>query len=186
MGQIFHENLSSPVPWKLSWSTNESKRGRGDDTAKDTHHWPRSNICQNINQYVLKTNDSALDVAKPSIPALNPNSSIPYEFQWFFCKHIRYASPRSEYVSGYKSAAHTPDSEPSADFSTVTLDGNGMKVIDQDQKTMQTSSEHPVAPSMAKHMHNTCPLNKQGGTCAPTHQRYHRTHTGESINIWPL
>lgn len=25
-------------------------RGRGDDTAKDTHHWPRANICQNRNQ----------------------------------------------------------------------------------------------------------------------------------------
>lgn len=34
-------------------------------------------------------------------------------------------------MSGYKSAAHTPDSGPSADFSTVTLYGNEMKVIDQ-------------------------------------------------------
>lgn len=72
-----------------------------------------------------------LDVAMPSIPALNPDSSSSYEFKLFFCKLFRYASPHSKCVSGYKSAAHTPDTDPSADFSTVTLNGNGMKVIDQ-------------------------------------------------------
>lgn len=71
------------------------------------------------------------DVAKPSTPALKPNSSISYEFQLCFCKLFRYASPRCGCMSGYKSAAHIPDSGPSADFSTVTLDGNGVKVIDQ-------------------------------------------------------
>lgn len=52
-------------------------------------------------------------------------------FNDYFCKLFRYASPRSVCMSGYKSAAHTPDSGPSADFSTVTLYGNEMKVIDQ-------------------------------------------------------
>ncbi|KAI9520870.1 hypothetical protein NQZ68_013275 [Dissostichus eleginoides] len=48
-----------------------------------------------------------------------------------------YASPRPECVSGYKSAANTPDSEPSADFSTVTLDGDGMKVIDRPENNLK-------------------------------------------------
>lgn len=59
------------------------------------------------------------------IPASHMN------FNDYFCKLFRYASPRSVCMSGYKSAAHTPDSGPSADFSTVTLYGNEMKVIDQ-------------------------------------------------------
>lgn len=91
-----------------------------------------------------------MNVAKPSIPALNPNSSISYEFQLFFCKLFRYASPRSECVSGYKSAAHTPDSEPSAYFSTVTLDGNGMKVIDQAYGP-ENNTNFQRAPSGTKH-----------------------------------
>lgn len=53
------------------------------------------------------------------------------------------------------------------------------------QKTIETSSEHPVAPSMAEHLGNTCPLHKQGATCTHTHQQYHRRHTWELINIWP-
>lgn len=53
------------------------------------------------------------------------------------------------------------------------------------QKTIETSSEHPMAPSMAEHLHNTCPLHKEGVTCTHTHQQYHRRHTWELINIWP-
>lgn len=113
------KNLSSPVPWKLSWSTNESKIGKGYDSAKEAQHWPHSNIFQNINQQDLKTNDSAMNVAEPSIPVLNQNSCISYEFQWFFWKLFRYASPRAHCVSSYKSEA--PNLKASADASTATL-----------------------------------------------------------------
>lgn len=53
------------------------------------------------------------------------------------------------------------------------------------QKTIETSSEHPVAPSMAEHLGNTCPLHKQGATCTHTHQQYQRRHTWELIKLEP-
>lgn len=53
------------------------------------------------------------------------------------------------------------------------------------QRTIQTSCEHPVAPSMAEHLRSTCPPHKQGVTCTRTHQQYHR-HTQGSRSIFDL
>lgn len=92
-----------------------------------------------------------------------------------FSKLFRYASPRSVCVSGYKSAAHTPDSGPSADFSTVTLYGNGMKVIDQ------ACSEHPAAPGWTSEQ-----LHESPWPVLVTHGQYHRGYMTALISFWPL
>lgn len=50
-------------------------------------------------------------------------------------------------LSGYKSAAHTPDQKPSAEVSTVTPHGNGMKVIDG----LENNTNFQGAPSGTVH-----------------------------------
>ena len=67
-------------------------------------------------------------------------------------------------ASGYKSVAFEPT--PAASHSVAT-EGGGGRVLSRPkgQKTVESSMEHTVAPSMAGHLHNTCPVHKQGVTC---------------------
>lgn len=113
---------------------------------------------------------------------LRLNSNILYEYQWWLCKLFRYASPRPNCVSDYKSTSH--DSEASALSHSVAM-GWRLSTRPADQKTIKTCSEGPMTPSMAEHLGNTWPLHKQGGTCTHTHRQHRKRHTWELINIWP-
>lgn len=79
-------------------------------------------------------------------------------------------------ASGYKSVAFEPTPAPS--HSVATEGGGRVSSRPMGQKTVETSIEHTVAPSMAGHLHNTCPLRKQGVTCTHTSVMSHKEHMG--------
>lgn len=76
---------------------------------------------------------------------LRLNSNILYEYQWCLCKLFRYASPRPDCVSDYKSTSH--DSEALALSHSVAM-GWRLSTRPADQKTIKTCSP---GPSGTKH-----------------------------------
>lgn len=158
------KNLSSVVLWKPPQSTIPREGWR--QAVPKTPTTSLSSLYYLSKKISKRSEDKCLCAgcckAKHLLSIWMPVSHMNFNYSF------RYVSPRAQSVSGYKSAAHTPDPEPNADISSVRFDGSGIGVIDRargPENNTNSQARHPVAPSMAEHLHSTCQLFTPRVTC---------------------